>query len=151
METAQYYALALKLSTVSGETVQQWITSQALNSDVLEGPLLDLTYLGPNDINEMIDGLEKLASIDDIFEVLRSVLRDVPDSLIANKSWCRGLARVLFQVYIDSDYSVPDDFSLISWFDDEYELASQGVLLSNTDDWHVSFSVFLRSFSLVEK
>lgn len=146
--TAQYLALGLELGICDLKHVSSWVDSEIERIDSVDGPLLELSYLKNKNTQDVIATLLGMPATEEHWPVLRRLLASIPKDDLDNKGFCRQLARALFDEYLKAKYEVPDDFSEIGFFEDDYELANKGIGFASTNEWHANFIGFIEQFKI---
>ncbi len=141
----RFYALGLRLGIVDISEVQSWVNSVISKTDNPTDEILDLAYASSKILKDVYSLLTRIPDDTDHFELLRILLGRVSDDDLEDIGFCRHLAKKLYDLWAESDYSAPEDLQSMGLFDDEYILAEQenyGIL----EEWHVNFHHFVKEF-----
>jgi hypothetical protein len=141
----KYQALGLKLGLLRPDDIQSWVNARILESEEPDDQLLDLAFSKDQKGYDLYSVLIKIGNSGNKYEIVRLLLSKVSDHDLNNLSYCSDLAKSLEHFAIDCDYDVPEDLNPIYGFDDEYNLAKQGVY-SSLKQWHKDFKEFVSGF-----
>ncbi|MFK8013470.1 MAG: hypothetical protein AB8B80_15635 [Marinicellaceae bacterium] len=134
--------IGYRLGVYDYDDVQNWVNFQVLQKDEINNELLDLSFTKRNDNHEIYSLLCTIPGSSEDDESLISALGDLKDVELNNLKFCCKLAEKLYAYYVDKDYEVDEKLNEISFLDDAYDLALQGIG-DTVESWHARFREFI--------
>jgi len=129
---AAYLREGLHLGVANMDDVVLWSDGVIAESDVAEEPFVDLSFAHKLHPLTVMGKLESLSLEVAVLDVLPALLGLAHKKLTADPEYGKGLARALYQIYVNCGFNIPKELHDIGWFDDAYDLASTG--LSGTEE-----------------
>ena len=120
-------SVATRLALVTAAEVVSWADRWILMEDEPCEPLLDLCTMENAHPQDVIRVLDSLAGHYRVVDQIPRALRRAPELLEAGIPFGRTLAKAMFQLYVDEGYDVPEELGQMSWFDDAFDLAREGL------------------------
>jgi len=134
--------IGYRLGVYDYDDVQSWVNLQVCQREELNNELLDLSFTKRNDNHEIYSLLCTIPDCSEDDESLICALGDLKDAELNDLKFCRKLAERLYAYYVDKDYEVDEKLNEISFFDDAYDLALQGIG-DTVESWHARFREFI--------
>jgi len=141
----KYQAFGLSLGILSVSDIQAWVDARIKETESPSEQLIDLAFSKDKKGYDLHSVLLSIDNAGDKYEIVRALLAKVNDSDLSQLKYCRNLAKLLEHFAIDCNYDVPDDLNAIYGFDDEYNLAEQGIY-SSLESWYEDFKNFVIGF-----
>ncbi|MEL6546562.1 MAG: hypothetical protein AAFQ82_18185 [Myxococcota bacterium] len=142
----EYFLLGLELGLIGGGDVLSWVESCIEADAKPAGWLVDLAYLGPTDVADMISILRRAASKFDSWTVIRELVFDLPASRTETVEACVAIVSGLYRIWVEHDCEAPADFDDLPHLEDGYKLAKAGIH-GTVPEWHLAVRGFLRAVS----
>ena len=139
--------MGLRLGLLDPSQVQKWVDEQILKDQDPSDELLDLAFLGTDNVHELISSLRATRDETEDFDVLRKLLSELDGFPFENIDACAKLAKDLYGILCDYDYQCPEDFNFIYHFDDAFDLALRGTW-GNPAEVQKDFKDTIESFKI---
>jgi hypothetical protein len=123
---AAYLREGLWLSALTIEDVIAWADAVILETEIPDDRVLDLALSHDAHPLDVISILESMSSSVKALDVLPCLLSRAHQKLEESPGYAKILVEGLWDLYVRSDYSAPDELKEISWFYDALSLAEQG-------------------------
>ena len=146
MITARCLAVGLRLGLVEYAEIQSWVDKQILSCDLPSGELLLLAYAKQEDMHEIYNLLKALSDETNEYAEIREHLSEIKKQRLDSIEFCSRLAKCLYHVWVENDYTAPDDLAAIGFLDDEYTMAINGTF-GTVEEWHANFKKFITALA----
>jgi len=120
---AAVYRLRLRLGLVDLSEIVEWADYQISHSNLVSESILAIATLAKSERNKALSLLNELSSSVSDLAVLPKVLGDSAKQIRERPGLSPNLAKEMYQISVENKYEIPNDLSLIEWFDDAYSLA----------------------------
>ena len=127
---AAYHRLALRIGVITRKEVVDWACRQAEQLDSPSTELLKLTGMSESHPLDVFKTLTSLSEAVDQFQVMPRVLRAAHSKLVADPSTGAVVAGALHEIFVESNYYVPEPFTEMAYLSDNFGLEKEGILAS---------------------
>jgi len=144
IESANYYKIALNLGLLKTTDVQSWVNDQILAGVEPADKFIEIAYLKESNLLDTIHMLSEIDDNTDNFQIVRCLLNKIKIDQLQDIEFCIKLSKCLYNFVVEHDFDVPEDLYDMMFFDEEYELAIDGVY-GTLETWHKEFLEFISS------
>ena len=144
-ESPRYFALGLELGLIEPIQVQQWVDNLIREAESPPNDIIDLAYLGVDNVKELYQLLRKMPDDTSDYEVLRNLFSNLENFPFEDTEACAKLAKNLYFVWCQNDWKCPNDFDYIIHLDDAFDLAFSGTY-GSVEDAKQELKEFVCSF-----
>jgi len=136
----------LRLGLIELSKIQLWVNDQINEAAAPSETLVQLAYVKESDVHGMYS---LLAGMDDdvaVYDSVRELLIEIRPEKLDSIEFCWHLTQCLYSIWLEHDYSAPEDLNAIGFLEDEYRMAANGTF-GSIGGWHIDFKSFVSSLS----
>lgn len=145
MVSPKYFSIGLRLGICESKEVQAWVNEEIEKAENPPEQLIELAYIKESDVYGLYSALDNMPDTSETYDVVRKLLGNIKPEKLNSIEFCRRLAECLYSLWVENDYTSPEDLNAIGFFDDEYALAAQGTY-GTLEEWHNDLKSFVSSF-----
>jgi len=119
--------LCLRAGLIEPSEIIKWADQIIADSNEYDDDIANISLINPNSRKEIISLLGHIVDEADEWEALRGTMGIMHETLLVDQSRAKSFASFLESIWVENNYTVPDDMVFIVGIDDEFYLASEGI------------------------